>query len=36
VARPRAGPCHQVLWAPGGSPRPLLLATSIFWRNMNF
>jgi hypothetical protein len=29
----RAGPRHQVVWAPGGSPRPLLLATSVFWRN---
>jgi hypothetical protein len=29
VARPRAGPRHQVVWTPGGSPRPLLLATSV-------
>jgi hypothetical protein len=36
AARPRAGPHHQVVWAPGGSPRPLLLATSIFSRNRNF
>jgi hypothetical protein len=25
-----------VVWAPDGSPRPLLLATSIFRWNMNF
>jgi hypothetical protein len=30
VARPRAGLRHQVVWALGGSPRPLLLATSVF------
>jgi hypothetical protein len=36
VARPRAGPRHQVVWAPGGSPRPLLLDTSVFQQNMNF
>jgi hypothetical protein len=30
VARPRAGPHHQVVWAPGGSPCPLLLANSVF------
>jgi hypothetical protein len=30
AAWPRAGPRHQVMWAPGGSPRPLLLATSSF------
>jgi hypothetical protein len=30
VARPRASPRHLVVWAPGGSPRPLLLATSVF------
>jgi hypothetical protein len=35
VARPRASPRHQVVWAPGGSPHPLLLATSFFRRNMN-
>jgi hypothetical protein len=22
-----------VVWAPGGSPSPLLLATSVFWPN---
>jgi hypothetical protein len=31
AARPRAGPCHQVVWAAGGSLCPLLLANSIFW-----
>jgi hypothetical protein len=36
AARPRSGPRHRVVWAPGGSPRPLLLATSVFWWNMNF
>jgi hypothetical protein len=36
VARPRTSPRHQVVWAPGGSHRPLLLATSVFWRNRNF
>jgi hypothetical protein len=36
VARPRPRLCQGVVWAPGGSPRPLLLATSVFWRNMNF
>jgi hypothetical protein len=30
------GPRHQVVWAPGGSPRPLLLATFVFWQNRNF
>jgi hypothetical protein len=25
-----------VVWAPGGSLRPLLLATSVFRQNMNF
>jgi hypothetical protein len=29
VARPGPGPCHLVLWAPGCSPRPLLLATFV-------
>jgi hypothetical protein len=36
VARPRAGSRHQVVWGPGGSPRPLLMATSVFRWNMNF
>jgi hypothetical protein len=36
VAWPRAGLRHQVVWAPSGSPRPLLLATSVFRWNMNF
>jgi hypothetical protein len=36
VARPRAVPRHGVVWAPGGSPHPLLLATSVFWPNRNF
>jgi hypothetical protein len=36
VAWPRAGPHHMVVWAPGGSPCPLLLATSVFRWNMNF
>jgi hypothetical protein len=36
VARPRPGPRQGVVWAPGGSPRPLLLASSVFWQNMNF
>jgi hypothetical protein len=30
MAWPRASPRHQVVWAPGGSPRPLILATSVF------
>jgi hypothetical protein len=30
AARSRVGPRHQVVWAPSVSPRPLLLATSIF------
>jgi hypothetical protein len=25
-----------VVWAPGGSPGPFLLATSVFWQNRNF
>jgi hypothetical protein len=36
VAWPRAGWRRLVVWAPGGSPHPLLLATSVFWWNMNF
>jgi hypothetical protein len=36
VGRPRAGPRHQVVWAPGGSLLPLLLATFVFQQNMNF
>jgi hypothetical protein len=36
VARPRASPRHLVVWAPGHSSRPLLLATSVFRWNMNF
>jgi hypothetical protein len=36
VARPRSSPLHLVVWAPGGSPRPLLLATSFFRWNINF
>jgi hypothetical protein len=36
VARPRAVPRHGVVWAPGGSPCPLLLATFVFWPNRNF
>jgi hypothetical protein len=36
AARPRASPRHGVVWAPGGSPRPLLLATFVFWPNRNF
>jgi hypothetical protein len=36
VARPRDGPLHGVVWAPGGSPCPLLLATFVFWPNRNF
>jgi hypothetical protein len=36
VARPRAGPRQQLVWAPGGLLRPLFLATSIFQQNMNF
>jgi hypothetical protein len=27
----RPSPRLGVVWAPGGSPQPLLLATSIFW-----
>jgi hypothetical protein len=30
VARPRPGPRQGVVWAPCGSPHPLLLATSVF------
>jgi hypothetical protein len=30
VARPRPSPRQGVVWAPCGSPRPLLLATSVF------
>jgi hypothetical protein len=33
---PRAGLCQGLVWAPGGSPRPLLPATSIIWWNRNF
>jgi hypothetical protein len=34
AARPRAGPRHQVVWAPGGSLRPLLLANILsIWSN---
>jgi hypothetical protein len=36
VAWPGASPCQGVVWAPAGSPRPLLLATSVFWQNRNF
>jgi hypothetical protein len=36
AARPMAGPCHGVVWPPGDSPRPLLLATFVFWPNRNF
>jgi hypothetical protein len=36
AARPRAGPRHGVVWALGGSPCPLLLATFVFWPNRNF
>jgi hypothetical protein len=36
AARPRAGPRQGVVWAPSGSPQPLLLATSVFWQNRNF
>jgi hypothetical protein len=36
AVRPRTGPRQGVVWAPGGSPRPLLLATSVFWPNRNF
>jgi hypothetical protein len=36
VAQPRPGPHQGVVWAPGGSSRPLLLATSVFWPNRNF
>jgi hypothetical protein len=31
AARPRVGSRHQVVWAPGVSHCPLLLATSVFW-----
>jgi hypothetical protein len=31
VAWPGASPRHLVVWAPGYSPRSLLLATFIFW-----
>jgi hypothetical protein len=36
VAWPGAGPRHLLVWAPGCSPRSLLLATFVFWWNMNF
>jgi hypothetical protein len=36
AARPRAGPRQGVVWAPGSSRRPLLLATFVFWPNRNF
>jgi hypothetical protein len=35
VVQPRPGPCQGVVWAPGGSPRPLLVATSVFLPNRN-
>jgi hypothetical protein len=36
VVRPRAGPRQLLVWAPGCSPRPLLLATSVLRWNINF
>jgi hypothetical protein len=30
------GPRLGVVWDPGGSPQPLLLATSVFLQNRNF
>jgi hypothetical protein len=36
AAWPRTGPRQRVVWAPSGSPRPLLLATLVVWPNRNF
>jgi hypothetical protein len=34
--RGQGWPTPRGVWAPRGSPQPLLLATSIFWLNRNF